>query len=374
MRRYGKKNIKNQAIIEQQDRIEHIRASLEPHFDTAVNQAASAFLGGLGDQNSPSDADVAAASAAAHSVLKRHALSETWLSAVVGSDEVSQDQRSRIELVFDTVLPPPTIPQPQDASTMSSARLALAAAVGAVFGMMVLTPFARLLLDMRDTGLFIGAPIGAALLVLASWHAAHNKWIKNMLVGVLGVATLAEVWAFLSGGGVFGRLWRALGGQRSSSKRILIYALVILVLVFSKRVPRIDRRGYERTVTCILSQWLDEAVIVLAFLLHPSSTTQPVPDTDSMLCDLVAKIKALPAVGRDNIEFAIQELIQETKNMGFAGDDGVRQLVWEESMREKYETFGHIEPGDVVFIVRDSVRFKDVVKQKGLVRKKREWR
>lgn len=361
-------------MIEQQDRIEHIRNSLEPHFGTAVEQAASAFLGGLGDQNAPGDADVAAATAAAHSTLKRHALSEKWLSVVVGDQEISQDHRSRIELVFDTVLPPPTIPQPQDASTMSSARLGLAAAVGAVFGMMVLTPLARLLLDMRDTGLFIGAPVGAALLVLASWHAAHNKWIKNILVGALGVATITEVWALLSGGGVFGRLWRALGGRRSGFKRVLVYALAILVLVFSKRVPRIDRRGYDNTVNCILHQWLDEAIIVLAFLLHPGSRTQAVADTDSMLCDLVAKIKGLPAVGRDNMEFAIQELIQETKNMGFAGEGGPRQLVWDESMREEYDTFAHVEPGDLVVIERESVRFKDVVKQKGLVRKMRERR
>lgn len=137
-------------MIEQQDHIEHIRTSLEADFGTAVEQAASAFLGGLGDQNAPGDADVAAATAAAHSALRRHALSEKWLSVVVGDQEFSQDHRSRIELVFDTLLPPPTIPQPQDASTMSSARLALAAAVGAIFGMMVLTPLARLLLDMRD--------------------------------------------------------------------------------------------------------------------------------------------------------------------------------------------------------------------------------
>ena len=361
-------------MIEQQDHVENIRASLQPHFDTAVEQAASAFLGGLGDRTAPGDADVAAASASAHSVLKRHALSETWLSTVVGDHEVSQDQNSRIEMVFDTILPPSTIPEPQDASTMSSARLALAASVGALFGMMVFSPLYRFLLDMRDTGLIIGAPLGAALLVLASWHAAHNKWIKNILVGALGVTTITEVWVLLSGGGVFGRIWRALGGKRSGFKRVLIYGLAILVLIFSKRIPRIDRRGYEHTVTCILRQWLDEAVIVLAFLLHPGSTTQAVVDTDSMLYDLVEKINALPAVGPDNIEFAIQELIQETKNMGFAGDGGNRQIVWEESMRKEYETFAHIEPGDVVVIERESVRFKDVVKQKGLVRKMRERR
>lgn len=361
-------------MIEQQDHVEHIRTSLEAHFGTAVEQAASAFLGGLGDQNAPGDADVAAATAAAHSSLKRHALSEKWLSVVGGDQEISQDQRSRIEFVFDTLLPPPSIPQPQDASTTSSARLALAAAVGAVFGMMVLTPLARLLLDMRDTGLFIGAPLGAALLVLASWHAAHNKWIKNILVGALGVATITEVWALLSGGGVFGRLRRALGGRRSGFKRVLIYALAILVLVFSKRVPRIDRRGYDKTVNCILHQWLDEAVIVLAFILHPGSRVQAVGDTDRMLYDLVAKIKALPAVGRDNMEFAIQGLIQETKNMGFAGEGGPRQLVWEESMREEYKTFAHVEPGDLVVIERESVRFKDAVKQKGLARKMRDRR
>lgn len=360
-------------MIKQQDHIEHIRTALEPHFDTAVEQAASVFLGGLGGQDAPGEADVSAATAAAHSALKRHALSEKWLS-VVGEQGISQDQRSRIELVFDTVLPPPTIPQPQDASTMSSGRLALAAVVGAVFGMMVLTPLAHLLLDMRDTGLFIGAPVGAALLVLASWHAAHSKWIKNILIGALGVATVTEVWALLSGGGAFGRLWRALGGRRSGFKRVLIYALSILVLVFSKRVPRMDRRGYERTVSCILHQWLDEAAIVLAFLLHSGPRTQAVADTDSMLCDLVAKIKALPAMGRDNMEFAIQELIQETKNMGFSGEGGPRQLVWEESMRKEYETFAHVEPGDLVVVERESVRFKDAVKQKGLVRKMREQR
>ena len=93
-----------------------------------------------------------------------------------------------------------------------------------------------------------------------------------------------------------------------------------------------------------------------------------------MLCDLVAKIKALPTVSRDNMEFAVQELIQETKNMGFAGSDVPSQLVWEEPMRQEYDTFGNVEPGDQVIVERESVRFKDTLKQKGLVRKKRERR
>lgn len=366
--------MKRQDLTEQQDCLKQIRASLEPHFDKAVDEATAAFLECLGNGNAPNPADVAAGSAAAHRVMKRHAMSEAWRSAVTRNDEVSQEQSSRIEILFDTLLLPPNIPQPQDASTMSPARLALVAAVGAIIGMMVFTPLARLLLANSETGLFIGAPVGAALLVLASWHVAHNKTIKRVLVTVLGVVTIIEVWALVSGGGVLGKLWRALGKRRLGYKRILVYALAIFVIVLSNPVPKIDRLGYEKTINCILHRWLEEAVVILAFLLHSESKTPVVPDSDILLCDLVAKIRALPVAGQENIDVAVNELIQETKNMGFVGNDGTQQLVWNESMREEYDTFALVEPGDRVTVERESVRFKDVVKQRGLVRKMRERR
>lgn len=355
-----------------QDHIERIKTSLQLEVSAAVERATAVFLSNLGDEPCPAESDVAAGTIAAHSTLKNHILSEKWLSIVTGNAKNDPSDLPRIELAFDSVMPSLAIPQPQDASTMSSLRLALAASVGSVLGMMVLTPLAHLLLDMRDTGLFLGAPVGAMLLVLSSWHAARNKWIKNMLVAALGVATITEVWTLLSGGGVFGHLWRRLGGRRSGVKRVLVYGCAILVLVFSKRIPRIDRLGYEHTVACTLRQWIHEAVLVLAFLFQPSVLSADSSQCEDLLCAIVAKIRTLHAAGKENMEFAVQELIQETENMGFSSGDGPHQFVWEDSMRNEYETFAHIEPGDLVIVERESVCFKDSVKHKGLVRKVRD--
>ncbi len=361
-------------MIFQQDYIEQIKTSLESEVGVAVKQASEAFLSSLGDEHCPEDSNVMAGNIAAHSVIKDHVLSERWLSAVTGNMKIDHCEFSRIELAFDNIMPSLAIPKPQDASTMSSLRLALAASVGAILGMMVFTPLARLLLGMRDTGLFLGAPVGAMLLVLASCHAAENKWVKNVLVAALGVATITEVWALLSGGGVFSRLWHRLGGRRSGVKRLLVYGCAILVLAFSKRVPHIDRLGYEQTIVYTLRQWIDEAIIVLAFLFQPNTLSADSTQCEDMLYAIVAKIKMLQSAGKENVEFAVQELIQETENMGFSSGDGPHQFTWEDSKQNEYDTYGHIELGDLVIVERESVCFKDSIKHKGLVRKLRDRR
>ena len=359
-------------MIDQENLISKVRASLASEIDAAVNEAAAAFVTHLGREPYPGASDLAAARGAAEASLKQRVLSPEWLSAARSGTDVSSADVARLRLGFDAVMQPLLVPAPQDASVISPLRLAMAAAIGAVAGMMLLTPLARLLLDMRDTGLFIGAPLGAGALVLAAWFAAGSKWLRGILTAALGVAAAAEIWGVLTGGGVLRRVWRMLGGRRSAMQRIALYLCIIFVLLFAKRRPDYDRRGYEDTILAALRQWTDEGIIALVLLAGwDAGTVDKSANREDSLYALVARIRDLQAIPKENLEFAIQELVQETRNMGFSGGQGQRPLTWKEDMRREYDTFAHVEPGDLVIVEREPVCIDDAVKSKGLVRKVR---
>jgi len=263
--------------------------------------------------------------------------------------------------------------------------MALAAAVGAVAGMLLLTPLTRILLDMRDVGLFVGPPIGALVLVLATWHASRSKWLKGILIFALGVAVVGEAWQILSGGGLFGRLWRKLGGRGSAFKRVFLYITVIFVLVIAKCRPRYNPQEYRETVRSVITQWLDGVLVLLIWLCDHDHSIKEETSLEPAISELGDMIQALHHTPKENLPVAVEELIQEAKNQGFEGLDGPSRfresdapdqiiLSWTEELREKYDVFGYVEPGDDVIVQTQPVMFQGDVRKKGSVRKKRKGR
>ena len=360
-----------------QPNINRLRKLLLPLIQNALEEATRSFMDLLPKESFPAFTDIRKAESAALAALKQHLFSKEWINRIAGNDtktaqESFADQNASFHWDFDFKIGSLAIPSPQKFTLISPIRIALIAACGAIMGMIILTPLARLLMDMRDTGLFIGAPLGAALLTLASWKVAELPFVRRFLFSALGVAAMVEVWLLLSRCNGLGNLWKLIRGKRSWIKRAGIYLGLIFILICSKRDLRIDRQGYEETVRGFLAQWIDEAIVILVQCIAQPQSIESEEETDGQLCGFIAKVQELPRIGSDNQQAAIQELLLEIRNMGFKGVGGETNFIWDESMESEFEKFGHIEAGDMVVVERQSVRRGDVVEKKGLVRKHRQ--
>ena len=351
------------------------RKATGPLRSGAIDAAVGAYFDALGKSECPGLADVQAAARAAETILAKKVLTQEWVAAISGAFPQDSNKRAALELSFNAVRPELRLPSPQIVSELSPVRMGIAALIGAIGGMLILTPLTRVLLDMKDVGLFVGAPVGAFLLVLAAWHSARNQWLRSFLIAALGVAAIGEVWGILTGGGILGRLWAQLGGRGSAVKRILLYAAVIFVLVIAKCRPRFDRQEHERVIHSAIDQWLDAAIPALGLLLEPTNekTAAKADAEASLLWDLAQKVMGSRSVPPDNLPAAIDELFQILKNGGIVADEQSQKMFrWQAEHRDRYEVFGHVEPGDQVIVERGPVVFQGTVRKKGLVRKLRE--
>jgi len=372
-------------MIEIGQQIQAGRRATEPFRGRILDSAVSAYFSSLGDSGFPSTTDLTQARSATHSVLQKELLSEELLSAICSSPNAHRDDLEALEMEFVDLSPVLHVPPPQCTLELSPKRVALAAALGALAGMLLLAPLTRILLDMRDVGLFVGPPIGALVLVLAVWYASRSKWIKGILMFALGGVIVGEAWQVLTGGGLFRRLWRKLGGRGSGLKRVFLYIAVIFVLVIAKCRPRYNLQEYRETVRSVIEQWLDGVLVLLIWLCGSDHQIQEEASLKPAISGLGEQIQALHHISKENLPVAVEELIQEAKNQGFEGLDGPPQfrrsdspeqivLSWTEELRERYDAFGHIEPGDDVIVQVQPVIFDGAIRKKGTVRKKRKGR
>jgi hypothetical protein len=127
-------------------------------------------------------------------------------------------------------------------------------------------------------------------------------------------------------------------------------------------------------VTLHLKTWLNcvLALIVSKLLLHRGRETSSKSELDTSLSKLVEKIQALQGVPKDELPVAIEQLVQTAEILGFDIAKTPKTFRWREEDKEKYESYGHIEPEDEVIVKRMPVIFKGKVKQKGLVLKVRK--
>ncbi len=358
-----------------EDRIAAARKTVAPLVKAAADEATGAYCGRLAGGVLPGKDELAAARDAAQSALKRRVFSAAWLGALAGGEPPSPEKAAALELAFDRIGPRLVVPPPEAHSELTPSRVALAAALGAVAGLMILGPLARLLLDMRDAGLLIGAPLGAGLVVLGLWRVSESKWLQAFLVGTLAAATAAEVWAMVTPAGWFRWLWDRLGGRYSGLGRILLYLGLIGLLLLVRRRTRYDRAGYERVVRAAVEQWLAAASVTLAVLL-PSDEHPPADPAarERLLSELLEKVQELPAVPPESLPVAIGDLIQGLRNRGLSAETPAATFAWAEAMAQTYDTFGLVEPGDAVRVERPPVVLDGSVRRKGLVRRVRERR
>jgi len=323
-------------MLDAKEKILEAYAGTEKLCRDLIGSATDQYFVALDAGSSPDEAQLDIAKAAARSLLKKELLSPAWISAVSSGTVSDERSAAAIALTFDSVARPLEVPEPARHNEPRAYGLAVSALVGAILGMVILTPLSRLAFEMRDVGLALGGPLGALCAVLIVHRAGRSR----LLLRILG----------------------------------------------RRRQVRYDRQSHERVVRTAIEQWLNLAVPLLAALCHWRSQPEDTPaDRKSAFRRIGGLIYALHCTTPESLSVAADELIQEARNCGFEGLDGSpafmsaaedKQSVieWTNDLLTKYETFGDVAEGDKVRIERQPVVFDGNVMERGLVRKLRDKR
>jgi len=268
------------------------------------------------------------------------------------------------------------LPLPVTSPGLSSARLAIAAAVGSLLGMTVLGGLLNLGLGVRGLGMLIGGPGGAALAMYAVGRLTESKALRRMLKTLLGVAWTADLLGAASFG--LGALWGRLAGI-GLLRRILVYAAAVSLLAFTRGGPQYDRRAYRNAIRDLIRQWVDVSSVLLCCL-----SDGPVASaTDAVLdADLARAIQDLHRSDAANLPIAAEAVFLEARRMGLEGVSAPPsftqsshterpRLVWSTELEQHYRPFGLIEDGDTVIVEDAPVIQNGRILEKGRVRKQR---
>jgi hypothetical protein len=326
-------------MLELQEHIAKVQSATAGLRRRLVDRATEEYFRTLDLVGGPAASDFEAAQARANATLRQKLLASDAVAQINGGTKLDDDGLALVALGFDAIARPLRTPGPAATTGTKSVTLALAAAIGAVVGILVLTPLTRLAFEMRDLGLIFGGPLGALLAVLLACQLARIRFLTRILPGL------------------FTRPKALRGAVRSA---------------------------HEKAVRAAVEQWLDWAVSMLAVLcLQGSGRKEAQTDKDKALRRLGKLVYALHQAPAESLPVVAHELIQEAKNSGFEGlegqpaflDTGREEkeiLIWKQDLQSKYEAFGAIAEGDQVRIERSAVVFGGKVVQRGLVRKVRD--
>ncbi len=365
--------------------IRRIKEATELLRTKGVEEAIIEYFNSFLSDSVPSKEDIENASQKAKSTLTNYLISQETIHHINPDLIASDETLETFKLKFNSISGPLEMPLPQIVEELPQIKLSFVALIGAIAGMMLLTPLTRLLLGIRDIGIFIGPPVGAFCFVWGTIYVAKSKRLRNILLGSLGVATAYEVWTLISGQNLFSFVWRKLSSNKSNAvKRILLYVVTIWLLMFSKREETYNRQDYEDVVKVIMKQWWDAALLILIILCNSlNAEKSELADMRNILTKLGAKLWGLKYASKENLPIIAQDILQEACVLGFDGMDSkpkfsndvsgqLTTLIWRNELKEKYETFGNIDDGNQVFIEQEPIIFKGKVFKKGLVRKYRK--
>lgn len=346
-----------------------------------TDAAVRAFLESIGKSETPSDDEINSAMVAVRTALKDRIFHRDTLRAIGKNDIVDDRQIAKLRLEFRPVEEYLQSPQVVYRLDLPPTRLALSAFLGAIAGALIGSPIGIYLLTNKgDVGTLVGAALGAFISTWAIDVASRFKWLSNSLIAALGLATVAEVWAFVSTTPI-ATIWRRLCG-RTSLWRVAVYCLLIALLKITQKRKVLDRTLLEQSVRHNIEHWLPAAYLALGLLINQCSTADERQE-DDRIAQLGKRIIELHHASTVTLSGVAQDVIDAARNAGFEGLDepadfcrsedrrDIEVLEWSESMRERYNVFGHIEAGDIAQIEQHPVVFRGEVREKGLVRKQR---
>ncbi|HEY7157669.1 MAG TPA: hypothetical protein VH575_27180 [Gemmataceae bacterium] len=300
----------------------------------------------------------------------------SWLRETkLWPDPAARDGFVHVELTAALQHLPPFEPCPPEPASHPPTRCSsFVAACGAALGMFLLTPLTLLLLGQREIGLFAGGILGSAGLVALIRRLAASPRMRPALTAALVASAagslLGGVWSY----------WR----QRSTGWLRAALGLLVTVLVVLLARPRIEwpsRQAYLLHICHQLGPHLRHvADLVLAWCwahparlpARPEAPGGEAAPMSSLVCAALADLHSqltsgdrTPADLRDSVE----ELLQRLEDDGCVWKTILNGTPFDEAMREDFDTFGCIDPGQPVRTRRAALRHRGQLVQKGELRR-----
>lgn len=269
------------------------------------------------------------------------------------------------------LVPPTGLFLPPPVSRIPYSSLALASAVGALLGCLVLTPVSLLLLGQREPGLLVGGMVGAGVVVtLVAW-LSQRPAVRRILQGVVIVAGLFAAVAV-----VFKTVWRQ---PRSLTRRAGLIAACWVILVLAR--PRLFRPTKEQCGDALrpqISHLLNHAAdLVLAFLwTHPlraeaTKASAPRVELPTPVAEAVAVLHAVAesgdASGR-HLKLAVDALLLSVCQEGYAWQIVRTGTPYDGAMDEHFKPFGTVEFGQPVETLEPAITRHGKVVKRGVLR------
>ncbi len=344
-----------------------------------VEECTEALLTTIGRSdapNAPTGPDLERAAAGLRARAAAALTGDEVLSAL--PKPPANETREALRLSWLGLLPELVITPPEPRLELAVPRLALAAAIGSLLGMMLLGGILHWFLGMRPLGMLIGGMLGAAGVVYGVAVLARNPKLRTGLKAALGVSTAAQLFLSFSTIGM-GGLWGRLAGAGGLLRRLLLFATVAALLYFTRQSNRHDPGAFKPVVEGLLRQWVDYGQLLLLSLTSAADEAEPVRQLDT---ELARSIVALHRVSAADLPLAAEAVLQDARRAGVEGIDGEarfvgkvtgekQRLLWSDELAGQFRPFGAIEPGDEVLVEEEPVIQHGQVIAHGRVRKVR---
>jgi len=350
-----------------------------------IDGALERYEDALPSYKIPAKEDVEAAAYTAEAFMREHLQQKPWLP--------SGEIRDVVKEQFRELSPMLHVPSPPVSMVLTWPVMALSGLIGALAGIILLAPLIRLATGVYETGLMVGGPIGAFLLPCLVWHVSRSKWLQRTAAIAVGLAGAAELWGFVRNAGWAGLVWQKLGGNRSGKNtiiRVATYAGIILLVVFAKRKPEFHREQHIKDVRRSIEGWLDHALTLIAALawsdrdmLSEREQRRGDENMETFVAEVGRELLELHRCPQSDLRYQAEIVLQAARNQGFENLGGtpvfmapgectsIQTFSWAEEFTERFQTYGHIVDGDIVYETKSATIMDGKVMERGVVRKHR---
>jgi hypothetical protein len=251
---------------------------------------------------------------------------------------------------------------------------AVVAGVGALMGAIPLALITFLAAGQKDVGLFVGAPLGAAALVYLLTYLSSLPALRSLLLGTGDVTeesslvTLRRLWD--AGRGGLAELLRALGFRLAL---LLVRAIQPHIVVHARKDYAADVR---RHVEGLLRHVAD--VVLALCWAHPDSHPTTEAGAESIPLAVHEALWILETrlreglVEQEPLHKAIEYLLWQVREEGYTWEEIVEQTPYAAEMRQRFDNFGLIQPGQPVRTREPALLWKGEVRQRGRLERIRD--
>lgn len=371
---------------------------LEEFMRQSKNAAVNVFMRELGDATTiPKPAQLKAAQDHLAKELSQRVTQVGTFELLSGNTKLSDKEIQYLRQCGDELLPAIRVPDPViTPGDINSWVLCGIVCAGTIGGFLLGGMIGRWGLGLSpDAGLLLGGALGAPLSLAVCLFLANNPKYKKWVFGITGSVALLDITSQYFKGMIPLPPWIK-GNNKAFYKRLIFYAVIVIVVLIVKRDKTFDREQYRETLDRFVEQWLRSALPVFAVLLLRKQDVTVIheqTDLTKKLFQITADLRLMTGDSRKTgVQMLVQEFIsggytfpplgpavtetalqQEKEVLGSSISEpspvsvAPKTLIWEESLKEQYTTFGLIESGTTVTINKFPVIQHGKVVEKGLV-------